>query len=108
MVTERYVRFGKQYRKLGRMEIIKNGACHSLCGGELYPIVGVDTVGDVPASFSDQREFYNPILKGDQEGIIGDCPLCKTLDPVHCERTDIKKFSECIECGRLILKQDFK
>ncbi len=53
-----YVRFGKNYRKLNRDEIIKEGDLQSWCYGELQPIVGIDTIGDKPASFSEEREFY--------------------------------------------------
>ena len=58
-----YIRFGKRYKKLGRYEIIKEGAMQSWCHGELEPIKNSDggTIGDVPNSFSDERNFYNPI-----------------------------------------------
>lgn len=60
-----YFRFGKRYCKLERNEIIKEGAMHSFCGGELNPISGGDTIGDTPSSFSDEREFYN-LIEGSQ------------------------------------------
>jgi len=105
MVVERYVVFGKQYVKLGLQDIIKEGACHSLgIEGKIYPIVGVDTIGDIPASFSKDRIFYNPVIE--KADIVDPCPLCKNLDPCHCERTDLKKFSQCVLCGRLILTKD--
>lgn len=56
-----YYRFGKRYRKIRRDEKIEEGAMHSYCGCELKPIMGIGTVGDIPANFSDEREFYNPI-----------------------------------------------
>jgi Flp pilus assembly CpaF family ATPase len=56
-----YIRFGKKYRKIGRNEVIKEGAMQSWCYGELHPIMGIDTIGDIPANYSDEREFYNPI-----------------------------------------------
>ena len=58
-----YWRFGKKYKKIERNsnEKIKDGAMHSYCGGELFPIIGNDTIGDVPSNFSDEREFYNPV-----------------------------------------------
>jgi hypothetical protein len=56
-----YIRFGRKFRKIGRNEKIEEGAMHYFCGGELWPIKSPDTVGDIPASFSDEREFYNPI-----------------------------------------------
>lgn len=58
-----YYRFGKKYRKLGRNEIIQEGAMQSWCYGELMPITNSDeeTVGGMPADFSDERDFYNPI-----------------------------------------------
>lgn len=56
-----YYRFGKKYRKIGRDEIISEGAMHCWCGGELMPIMNKDTIGDRPSSFSEEREFFNPI-----------------------------------------------
>ncbi len=29
--------------------------------GKLMPIMGIDTVGQTPADFSDERNFYNPV-----------------------------------------------
>jgi len=54
-----YYRFGVQYRKLKRHEVIKAGAMHSFCGGELRPIVRINTIGKTPNDFSDEREFFN-------------------------------------------------
>lgn len=62
-----YWRFGKKYRKIKRDEKIQIGAMHSFCGGELSPICGNDTIGDTPSSFSDEREFYNPIIECQQK-----------------------------------------
>ena len=57
-----YYRFNKPYRKLKRNEVIEEGAMQSWCLGELRPIMGGDeTIGDTPSSFSDERDFYNPI-----------------------------------------------
>ena len=56
-----YYRFGKKFRKISRNEKIEKGAMQSWCGGELQPIMGTDTIGDIPANFSDEREFYNPV-----------------------------------------------
>ena len=56
-----YYRFGKKYRKIGRDEVIEEGAMHSLCGYELKPLASPDTVGQTPSAYSDEREFYNPI-----------------------------------------------
>jgi len=56
-----YIRFGKKYRKLKRDEIIKKGAMQTWLGGELMPIISPETIGDTPSSFSDEREFYNPV-----------------------------------------------
>ena len=58
-----YTRFGKHYRKVKRDEIIEEGAMQSWEDGELQPITNSDgeTVGDTPSSFSDERDFYNPI-----------------------------------------------
>ncbi len=63
-----YWRFGNPYRKLKRDEIIKEGAMQSWCFGELEPIKGTDTIGDIPANFSDERDFYNPIIIETKEG----------------------------------------
>ena len=58
-----YVKDGKPYRKLNRDEVIQKGAMQSWCHGELQPILNSDgeTIGDIPSSFSDKRDFYNPI-----------------------------------------------
>jgi len=58
-----YYKNGKSYRKLKRNEIIKEGAMQSWCYGELQPIMNIndETIGDTPSSFSDERDFYNPI-----------------------------------------------
>lgn len=61
MKENTYYRFGKPYRKLKRHEIIKEGAMHSWCNGELHEIMGTDTIGQTPSQFSDERDFYNPI-----------------------------------------------
>jgi hypothetical protein len=58
-----YWKNGNPYLKLERTEIIAEGAMQSWCHGELQPIINADgsTVGDTPSSFSDERDFYNPI-----------------------------------------------
>lgn len=58
-----YKRFGNNYRKLKRDEVIKKGAMQSWELGELQPVKNSDgkTIGDTPSSFSDERDFYNPI-----------------------------------------------
>lgn len=58
-----YYRFGKPYRKLKRDEVIKEGAMQSWDHGELQPVMNTDgkTIGDTPSSFSDERDFYNPV-----------------------------------------------
>jgi hypothetical protein len=58
-----YTRFGKEFKKLKRDEVIKEGAMQSWCNGELQLIKNSDgkTIGDIPSSFSDERDFYNPI-----------------------------------------------
>ncbi len=56
-----YVKDGKPYRKLDRDEVIGEDAMQSWCNGELQPVMGTDTIGDTPSSFSDERDFYNPI-----------------------------------------------
>lgn len=64
-----YIRNGRKYVKLDRHEKIKEGAMQSWCNGELQPIANSDgkTIGDVPASFSDERDFYNPIGKTEKQ-----------------------------------------
>jgi len=64
-----YYKDGKCYRKIGRHEIIKPGAMHSWHHGELLSILGRDTIGDVPANFHDERDFYNPIETEKKEGL---------------------------------------
>lgn len=99
MVEAIYILGGKKYRKLERDEVIEKGAMHSICGGELRPIMGLDTIGDIPSSFSIERDFYNPIP--DTEGF---CQKCKSLDPIYCERTDMETIPfTCSGCGRLIV-----
>ena len=61
MEEEIYERLGKKYKKLGRDEVIKEGAMHSLRDGDLSPIVNPKTIGDTPSNFSDKRNFYNPV-----------------------------------------------
>ena len=61
MTDNIYIRFGKKYRKIGRDEVIKEGAMHCYCYGELMPIVNDESIGDTPFSFSDERDFFNPI-----------------------------------------------
>jgi len=56
-----YIRHGNKYSKLERHEIIKTGAMYSYCGSELTEIRNNDIIGDIPASFSDERDFYNPV-----------------------------------------------
>jgi len=58
-----YQRHGKHYMKIGRTEVIEEGAMQSWCHGELQPIMNTDgeTIGSTPEDFSDERDFYNPI-----------------------------------------------
>ncbi|HEA19391.1 hypothetical protein LCGC14_3118340 [marine sediment metagenome] len=58
-----YYRFGKKFYKVKRNEIIKKGAMHAFCEGELKPIRGFGTVGNTPSNFSDERDFYNPLIQ---------------------------------------------
>lgn len=67
MVTE-YKIDGKKYRKIGKDEIIKKGAMHSLSGGGLMPVLNNgETIGDKPSSFGTGRDFYNPIHEKNKE-----------------------------------------
>jgi hypothetical protein len=61
MKTPVYWRHGKPYLKVKRDEVIKEGAMHSWCGGELRTVKSPETIGQTPNDFSDEREFYNPI-----------------------------------------------
>ena len=58
-----YIRSKRKFRKLKRDEVIEEGAMQSWCNGELQPAEDLisETVGDTPSSFSDNRDFYNPI-----------------------------------------------
>jgi hypothetical protein len=53
--------FDKRYRKLGRNEIIEEGARHTWQNGELMRLNDVygNIIGKTPADFSDDRDFYN-------------------------------------------------
>jgi hypothetical protein len=56
-----YVRLGKKYRKIARDEKIAKGAMMTLADGELNPIMHEGTIGQLPSSFSEERNFFNPI-----------------------------------------------
>lgn len=60
-----YTRFGRKFRKIARHEVIKEGAMHAWCGGELQPITDPNTIGAMPKEFSDEREFYNLVKHED-------------------------------------------
>lgn len=51
----------RRYVRVGDDEKIKEGAISQLCDGPLCPIMGIDTIGDTPSSFSRDRKFYNPL-----------------------------------------------
>lgn len=57
-----YYRFGKPFRKIKRDEIIEEGAMQSWCLGELQPVKDPRTIGQTPSDFSDERDFYNPLI----------------------------------------------
>ena len=59
-----YYRHGNKYYKLGRNEVIRSDAMQSWCHGELQPITNSDglTIGCTPSEFSDERDFYNPVV----------------------------------------------
>lgn len=69
MIEPIYYRFGQKYRKLKRDEVIKKGAMHCWCHGELQPIMNDETIGDIPANFSDERDFFNPIEDEDDSSV---------------------------------------
>jgi len=55
---------GKMYKRLDKNEVIEEGALHNSKDNPVFkPIMGVDTVGDVPSSFDSDRIFYNPVKK---------------------------------------------
>uniref|UniRef100_A0A6M3LDM0 Uncharacterized protein n=1 Tax=viral metagenome TaxID=1070528 RepID=A0A6M3LDM0_9ZZZZ len=56
-----YVRFGKKYRKIGRDEIIQEGAMHSVLGDELSPILDPGIIGEKPSDLNDEIDFFNPL-----------------------------------------------
>jgi len=78
-----YYKDGKQYKKIINNGIIKKGAMHSWCFGELKPVMSDDSIGDRPSSFSKEREFFNPSI----------CPNCKTQ--FYYTNDDVS----CIKCG---------
>jgi len=57
-----YIRFGRKYRKLARDEKIPEGSMQSWCNSELQPIMNDQTIGAKPSEFSNERDFYAPIL----------------------------------------------
>lgn len=57
-----YYRYGIKLRKLNRTEKITINCLQSFNYGELHEIMfPEETVGQTPADFSDEREFYIPI-----------------------------------------------
>jgi len=57
-----YFREGKRYVKIQRNEVIRQGAMHSWCNGELIPLANPqETIGQTPNDFSPERDFYNPV-----------------------------------------------
>ena len=56
-----YYKNGKKFRKIGRDEVIEEGAMHSIMDGELHSVKFPETIGETPSDFSDDRNFYNPI-----------------------------------------------
>jgi len=65
---------GKKYYRIERWETIEEGAMHSFLWTEpqLIPIMGIDTVGDIPNNFSEKRIFYNLLLKENEVGYISE------------------------------------
>jgi len=60
-IIKEYIIYNKKiYEKVKQKEKIKEGAIHCLFG-YIHPIIGIDTIGDTPESFSKNRIFYNPI-----------------------------------------------
>lgn len=105
-----YIRFGKQYKKLGRYETIKEGAMQSWCHGELEPIMGTDTIGDIPNSFSDERDFYNPITMLKATPDHPQCEGCEDMAECIDVVTYLGEDAECIKSrsNRLIDAKNIK
>lgn len=57
----KYTKEGKKYKKIGRYEKIAKGAMQSWDGQNLQPIRSPNTIGDIPAHFAIERDFYNLI-----------------------------------------------
>ena len=91
-----YWKDGNAYRKLKRNEVIAEGAMQSYCNGELNPCLGIHTVGDTPSSFSDDRDFYNPVSMDNPYK-----PVIKKLTKI-CKDLNLC----CKACGE-VLKQDW-
>jgi hypothetical protein len=61
-----YTKDSKKYRKIGRHEKIAKGAMQTWTSGsegtqELRPVLNPRTIGDIPAHFAKEREFFNPL-----------------------------------------------
>lgn len=55
------IKNGKEYQRVERHEIIKEGAMLSWREESLQPVLNPNTIGKTPSDFSLEREFYNPI-----------------------------------------------
>lgn len=91
MKTIIYQRFGKEYRKMGRDEIIREGCMHSWCLGELFPIMNSQVYGQTPSNFSDERDFFSPVSPVDRLVIkweedmefLNNCPIVHQEESLH-------------------------
>jgi hypothetical protein len=51
----------RQYNRVKRDEVIKEGALHTLDGRNFNPLMNPESVGQTPSEFSRKRVFYNPV-----------------------------------------------
>jgi hypothetical protein len=59
-----YEHEGVRLRKLARDEIIKKGDLHGYGGTDFFSLRNISTIGDIPNSFSQERNFYRAIEIG--------------------------------------------
>lgn len=54
---------GKKYKKVEKYEKIKRKAVVTHCGKEFLPLRNLSFIGNILANYSQEREFYNLVLK---------------------------------------------
>jgi hypothetical protein len=114
-----YLKDGKQFRKISRNEIIKEGAYHNWSCGELHRIVNSETIGKTPNDFGSDREFFN-LLKTQKEDsmpqirvdIEFECEGCgKELKYTKDEVNMIFQIRPCLDCeeeGKEIVREQLR